>query len=193
MRHIVELHGGRVEAASEGEGRGATFTVWLPGVLAERSDERPRFPVTATTDPDYHSNILAGLRVLVVDEEADTNELLSALFTASGAEVHVAVSGTDGFDELIRWRPDVVVSDVGMPGEDGCSFIAKVRGLGGELRRVPAIALTAYASPEDPVRIFSAGFHVHVVKPFELSELVAAVANIAGAIPAVVGRSSGAR
>src|SRR5262249_61193409 len=107
------------------------------GVLAERSDERPRFPVTATTDPDYHSNILAGLRVLVVDEEADTNQLLSALFTASGAEVHVAVSGTDGFDELIRWRPDVVVSDVGMPGEDGCSFIAKVRGLGGELRRVP--------------------------------------------------------
>jgi CheY-like chemotaxis protein len=129
--------------------------------------------------PQYPNPILTGLRVLVVDDEPDSNELLSTLLTGNGAEVRGARSAADGFDELIRWRPDVLVSDVGMPAEDGCAFITRVRALEGDLSRLPAIALTAYASPEDRVRIFSAGFHVHVVKPFEPGELVAAVANIA--------------
>jgi CheY-like chemotaxis protein len=129
--------------------------------------------------PQPPNPILTGLRVLVVDDEPDSNELLSTLLTGNGAEVRVARSAAGGFDELIRWHPDVLVSDVGMPAEDGCAFIARVRALESELSRLPAIALTAYASPEDRVRIFSAGFHVHVVKPFEPGELVAAVANIA--------------
>jgi CheY-like chemotaxis protein len=179
VRHIVALHGGTVQAASEGEGKGATFTVWLPEVRAEGSKDRRRAPVMRASGPQYPNPILTGLRVLVVDDEPDSNELLSTLLTGNGAEVRVARSAADGFDELIRWRPDVLVSDVGMPAEDGCAFIARVRALEDDLSRLPAIALTAYASPEDRVRIFSAGFHVHVVKPFEPGELVAAVANIA--------------
>jgi PAS domain S-box-containing protein len=184
VRHIVELHGGTVQATSEGEGKGATISIWLPGVLPERPDPGLRAPVTAG-DSQHPGPVLTGLRVLVVDDESATGELLSALFAASGADVHVAMSGVDGLDEVTRWRPDVVVSDIGMPGKDGCAFIASVRGLDGDLGRVPAIALTAYASPEDRARIFSAGFHVHVVKPFEPGELVAAVANIARRIPGV--------
>ena len=188
VRHIVELHGGTVQAASEGEGKGATFTICLPGVLPERSDERPKALITGEGDPWYPGCTLTGLRVLVVDDEPDANELLSALLAACGAEVHVSVSGADGLDELIRWRPDVVVSDIGMPGEDGCAFIAKVRALEGDLGRLPAIALTAYASPDERIRIFSAGFHVHIVKPYEPGELVAAVASIARRVPEVAGR-----
>jgi PAS domain S-box-containing protein len=187
VRHIVELHGGTVQAASEGEGRGATVSVWLPGVLPERRDARLRAPGT-TWDPQDPGPVLTGLRVLVVDDEPATAELLSALFAASGADVHVAMSGVEGLEEMSRWRPDVVVSDIGMPGEDGYRFITSVRGLDGDLGRVPAIALTAYASPEDRVRIFSAGFHVPVAKPFEPGELVAAVANIVRGVPGVAGR-----
>jgi PAS domain S-box-containing protein len=187
VRHIVELHGGTVQAASEGEGRGATISIWLPGVLPERPDPRLH-PPTMAGDRQYSDVILTGLRILVVDDEPATGELLSALFAGSGAEVRVAMSGLEGLDEVTRWRPDVVVSDIGMPGEDGCALIASVRELDGDLGRVPAIALTAYASPEDRARIFSAGFHVHIVKPFEPGELVAAVANIARGVPGVAGR-----
>jgi PAS domain S-box-containing protein len=185
-RHIVELHGGTIHAASEGEGKGATLTVWLPAVPTKVSGELPCAPIASELEPYYQA--LAGLRILVVDDEPDTSELISTLFTACGAEVRPAGSAADGFDELTRWRPDVVVSDIGMPGEDGFAFIAKVRGLEGYLGRLPAIALTAYATPEDRVRIFSAGFHVHVVKPFEPGELVAAVANISRGVPGVAGR-----
>jgi CheY-like chemotaxis protein len=188
VRHIVALHGGTVQAASEGEGKGATFTIWLPEVGTERSGERRRAPVTAVLGAQYPNPILADLRVLVVDDEPDSNELISTLLAGNGAVVRVARSAADGFDELIRWRPDVLVSDIGMPAEDGCAFIARVRALEGELSRLPAIALTAYASPEDRARVFSAGFHVHLVKPFEPGELVATVANIARGVPGAARR-----
>src|SRR5262249_13838868 len=155
-----------VHAASEGQGKGSTFTLRLPravvpgiaGPAPRRSTDRP---------PDERYLRLVGLRILVVDDEPDANELVSTLLSSCGAEVRVAGSAADGFEELTRWKPDVVVSDIAMPGEDGFGFIAKVRALDGDLGRLPAIALTACATPEDRVRIFSSGFHVHVVKPFE--------------------------
>jgi len=185
VRHLVELHGGTIHAASEGEGKGATLTVILPGVTPQGSG---RLPSTATvSDLQPYRQGLAGRRILVVDDEPDTCEVISMLFTSCGAEVRVAGSAEGGFDELTRWRPDVLISDIAMPGEDGLAFIAKVRALEGELGRLPAIALTAHATPEDRVRVFSSGFHVHVVKPFEPGELVAAVANLARGIPRVEG------
>jgi PAS domain S-box-containing protein len=186
VRHIVELHGGMVQAESEGDGKGATFTVRLPGVLPGVSAGRPRAS-TAPASESQHS-VLAGRRVLVVDDEPDSNELISTLLILYGAEVRVAASAADGLDELFRWRPDVLVSDIGMPGEDGFAFIAKVRALDGDLGPLPAIALTAYATPEDRAQILSAGFLVHVVKPFEPEELVAAVANIARGVPGIARR-----
>jgi CheY-like chemotaxis protein len=187
VRHIVELHGGTVQAESEGEGKEATFTVRLPGVLLGASGEPSRASVAPTAWQSQYPG-LAGLRVLVVDDEPDSNELIGTRLMSCDAEVRAAGSAHDGLDELIRWRPDVLPSDIGMPGEDGFAFIAKVRALDGDLGRLPAIALTAYAAPEDRARIFSAGFHVHVVKPFEPEELIAAVANIARGLPGVAGR-----
>jgi PAS domain S-box-containing protein len=183
VRHIIELHGGTVHAKSEGDGKGATFTVRLPGVLPGPSAGRHSASTALASE-----SVLAGLRVLVVDDEPDSNELISTLFISCGAEVRVAGSAADGLDELIRWRPDVLVSDIGMPGEDGFAFIAKVRALDGGLGRLPAVALTAYATPEDRARIVSAGFLVHVVKPFEPEELVAAVANVARGVPGIARR-----
>ena len=181
VRHLVELHGGTVHAASEGEGKGATLTVLLPRVALQGSGELPS--VTTASELQPYRQALTGRRILVVDDEPDTCEVISSLFTSCGAEVRVAGSAADGFDELTRWRPDAVVSDIAMPGEDGFAFIAKVRALEGGLGRLPAIALTAYATPEDRVRVFSSGFHVHIVKPFEPGELVAAVANLARGVP----------
>ena len=186
VRHIVELHGGTVSAESEGDGKGAAFTVRLPGGLRGASAGRPW--ASTATPSEFQCPGLDGLRVLVVDDEPDSNEVVGALLISCGAEVRAAGSAADGLDELIRWRPDVLVADIGMPAEDGFAFIAKVRALDGDLGRLPVIALTAYATPEDRARIFSAGFLVHVVKPLEPEKLVAAVANVARGVSGIARR-----
>ena len=120
------------------------------------------------------------LRVLVVDDEPDANEMVQTLLASSGAEVRVAASTRQALDILDRWRPDVIVSDIGMPEEDGYALIGRVReratDRGGE---IPAVALTAYARVEDRVRILAAGFQMHVTKPVDPTELVAVVASVA--------------
>jgi signal transduction histidine kinase/ActR/RegA family two-component response regulator len=178
-RHIVEAHGGTVHAESPGPGKGSVFTVKLPLVLIPRTagEGQRRHPTAATTSPE-NQPALDGLRVLVVDDEADSNEALRALLSSCGAEVRPATSVAQALEILGDWTPHLLVSDIGMPGEDGYALIARVRALEDGSKRIPAIALTAHASVEDRVRLLSAGFQMHVPKPVEPAELLAVVATV---------------
>lgn len=181
VRHLVELHGGTVEAASEGPNRGATFRVRLPLLIGPARVDGSEHPTAATT-PVAGAPPLDGLRVLVVDDEPDSNEAVQVLLSESGAEVRVAGSAEQAIQILGAWRPDVLVSDIDMPDEDGYVLLRRVRALdaraGGD---VPAVALTAYGRVEDRVRALTAGFAMHVVKPAEPAELAAVVARVAAA------------
>jgi len=117
--------------------------------------------------------------VLVVDDEPDSNEVVGTLLSSCGAEVRVAASAAQAREEFARWEADLLVSDVGMPGEDGYAFIAKLRAQEGKSAQVPALALTAYASREDRIRLLAAGFQAHVAKPIDPAELVTLVATLA--------------
>jgi CheY-like chemotaxis protein/anti-sigma regulatory factor (Ser/Thr protein kinase) len=185
VRRIVELHGGTVVAESAGEDKGSTFTVKMPRMIFARTagELDRRHPTVGGPLEERSYPRLDELRVLVVDDEPDSNEVMSTALASCGAEVRVAASAAEGLEELRRWTPDVIVSDIGMPGEDGYAFIAKIRAQPGAIGRVPAIALTAYATADDRVRIFSTGFQVHVVKPINPDELLAVVASTAGRLP----------
>ena len=181
-RSLVELHGGTITADSEGRNRGATFTVRLP-IAPLRPNLYPSAtdPVSVVPPPPDCPASLEGLRVLVVDDEVDTRELLVALIEGCKAIVKVAASAAEALEMLRRDPPDVLVSDVGMPGEDGLTFIRKVRALTpAEGGRVPAIALTAYASTNDRTRALVAGFNQFVSKPIENQELLVVIANVMG-------------
>jgi len=181
VRHIVKLHEGNVWAESEGEGRGATLVVELPLPI---DDVRPA-PKTATVYRRLESASsrlinLAGRRILVVDDEADARDLLAQILGQAGADVIVAGSADEALETLRRWRPDVLVSDIGMPGDDGYVLIRKVRALGaGEGGQVRALALTAYARSEDRALALEAGFHTHIAKPVDPLELTALIAGLA--------------
>jgi PAS domain S-box-containing protein len=185
VKQLVELHGGTVRAASAGVGQGATFTVMLPltPVQLESEPTGERRHPRADVDPNAVSDAcvkLAGVRVLVVDDEPDARSLLERLLADCEAVVTTAASAAEALDVVRREKPDVVVSDIGMPGEDGYALIRKVRALGpGEGGDVLAVALTAYARTEDRTRAMLAGFQTHVAKPVEPAELVAAVASLA--------------
>ncbi len=183
VRHLVELHGGTVRAESPGEGQGSTFTVLLPvaPVYASTLSEARVHPAARDTLPAFECpDRLDGLRVLVVDDEADTREMLKAGLGHCGAEVTAAASAAEALTEIVKSPPDVLISDMGMPDEDGYALIRKVRGLpGGQGGNVPAIALTAYARTEDRLQALRAGYQMHVTKPVELTELAAVVASLA--------------
>jgi PAS domain S-box-containing protein len=191
VRHLVEIHGGTVRAASPGEKQGATFTVRLP-IISVRSAEA--IPAQAGAQapsndpaPALTSGIdindtqkLHGLRVLVIDDEADALEMLRVMFTQLGADVKVSSSAQEGLGILKQWAPEVLVSDIGMPNEDGYSLIRQVRELEPERGgKVPAIALTGYSRPEDGSRLLSAGYQAHLSKPVEMAELVNTIASLA--------------
>jgi PAS domain S-box-containing protein len=171
VHHLVKLHGGTVTAASDGEGRGATFTVRLP-VTAGAPEASSAEHVNGETMR------LRGLHVLVVDDEDDTRDLVAVLLARSGAEIRTASSAAEAVAVASRWTLDVLVSDIGMPGDDGYSLLASLRATCAEA--VPAVALTAYARPEDRERAGLAGFAAHVSKPFDPEDLVAAVSRLAG-------------
>jgi signal transduction histidine kinase/ActR/RegA family two-component response regulator len=180
VRHLVELHGGTVQAFSRGEGQGATFAVRLPLLAAHfpTADEvvRLELPAARTTREAFAD--LSGVSVLVVEDNDDSRKLLQTILTRAGAIVNAAESVATALRILAGEWPDVVVSDIEMPGEDGYSLIRKIRLLEPESRRVPAIALTAYTRSVDRVRALAAGFQTHMSKPVEPAELVAAVRSL---------------
>jgi PAS domain S-box-containing protein len=189
VRHLVELHGGNIQAFSAGAGAGATFTLKLP-VMILRDPERFSTQVAERKHPTAWPDLvfecpaaLEGLRVLVVDDEPDARRLLSAILSRCKSEVTAVASAGDALDALERLKLDVIVSDIEMPEEDGYSFIRKVRAIEGEQNgRIPAAALTAHAGVGDRLRALSAGFDIHVPKPVEPAELVAVIASLASRI-----------
>jgi PAS domain S-box-containing protein len=182
VRHLVELHGGTVQAESGGTDQGATFTVKLPLLEAPR-------PGVEGQDASLAGNggapvNLGGVRVLLVDDETDSRDFLSTALRQYGAEVTAAGTVEEAVSLLQRQPPDVLVSDIGMPGEDGYALIKRVRALAAENGgQVPAAALTAHVKGEDTSRALSAGYQVHVPKPVEPGELAAAVATLVGRVP----------
>ncbi|HEV2706264.1 MAG TPA: PAS domain S-box protein [Pyrinomonadaceae bacterium] len=182
VRHLVELHGGSVEAESLGEGQGATFIVKLPVVSVyqkEGAAERVH-PAARDTLPTYDcAERLDGLKVLIVDDEPDSREVLRVGIAQCGAEVLTARSAQEAIETIEKEKPNLLISDIGMPGEDGYELIRRVRALPtGHGKNIPAIALTAYARTEDRLRAIRAGYQMHLPKPVELAELVAIVASL---------------
>jgi hypothetical protein len=188
-KQLVELHGGSVRVNSEGIGKGATFTIELPLMVvrpdadSKKSRRHPRAGQVgeATNVPIDDCAEIDGVRVLVVDDEPDARALVKRVLEDCGATVTVAASVDEAFHIIKRGGFDVLVSDIGMPGSDGYTFIKRVRALGSSKGGdIPAIALTAYARAEDRVRAVAAGFTMHVAKPVEPIELITMVAGAAG-------------
>ncbi len=188
VRHLVELHGGRVEAESPGEGQGTTITMRLPlgeltEVLTLAIDLQPIVLAASVNIPSNNVPSLEGLHVLVVDDLIDTRELLEFVLEGYGAEVLAVASARSAISALTEnpGRYDVLISDIGMPEEDGYSLIREVRTLaasaGGE---IPAVALTAYAGDKERERAINAGFQAHIAKPMKPIQLALTVANLAG-------------
>ena len=168
VRHLVEVHGGEVQAESPGEGKGATFRVTLPLGIAEGA--------TSSTGPRAVAHPIDGVRVLLVEDEDDTREAYATILAELGAKVRAEPSAAAALAAIEEFRPQVILSDIAMPGEDGFTFIEKVRSLGAERGgKVPAAAITALATDEDRERAMRAGFQIHVAKPIDATRLAAVV------------------
>jgi PAS domain S-box-containing protein len=186
VRHLVELHGGTVRVDSSGEGQGASFTVKLP-LAAQRSDSVKKDQIEGHNgDGEIWDGCpqLAGVRVLVVDDDADARDLVAAILNQSDADIRTAGSTREALAILSRsseWQPDVLVSDIEMPGADGYALIRQVRAADAERGgRLPAVALTAYARVEDRMRALAAGFQTHMAKPVEPADLLTVLAGLTG-------------
>ncbi|WP_156041478.1 ATP-binding protein [Chondromyces apiculatus] len=184
-RHLVELHGGTLVAESDGEGQGATFRVRLP---VSRSPRRTAPAViddmTNSTTADAPSVRLTGVRVLVVDDSPDALDLLSAALEQAGAQVTAAANAAVALERIAQDHPDVLISDIAMPGRDGYALIRQLRTLPPEQGgRTPAVALTAHARAQDRTRALLEGFDLHAPKPIDPAELIAVVARLSGRIP----------
>ena len=183
VRHLVELHGGHVEAASGGRGQGATFRVRLP-LLGMRGSVPGSRPGVADARP-ARARVgalpsLEGIRVLVVDDEKDAREVIVAILEQRGARTFEAASVEEALARLDEEQPDVLVSDLGLPEEDGYSLMRRIRALPRERGGgIPAAALTAYARTEDRMQALLAGFQIHVPKPVQPAELIAVVSSLA--------------
>jgi signal transduction histidine kinase len=178
VRHLVELHGGRVRAESAGVGQGATFTIVLPIVAASAEDaaavQQP------ASSPPASGERLDGVRILLVEDDADTRELVATVLAQSGAVTFTASNARDGIDMAPRVRPDVLVCDLAMPDQDGLAVVRQVKAWAAETGvALPALALTAYARAEDRDQALAVGFDLYLSKPVEPSELVRAVARLA--------------
>ncbi|HYR41668.1 MAG TPA: ATP-binding protein, partial [Terriglobia bacterium] len=184
VRYVVEMHGGTVEASSPGKGQGATFKVRFPVASPEvllQAAKRPGAELKQPTGPSHvaENQNLGGVRVLVVEDDPYTLEMLKVILQNRGAEVITALSAADAFKALERSRPDALISDIAMPEQDGYELIEKIRQRGPERGGdIPAAALTAYARVEDRIHALTAGFHMYVQKPVDPDELVAVVANL---------------
>jgi signal transduction histidine kinase len=178
VRHLVELHGGTVSAHSDGANKGATFSARFP-LLADRTEPVTFMHSGETSSSEFRS--LDGLRVLLVDDEPETRRIISTVIKTTGADVQACSTASEALEKIVEWKPDVILSDIAMPGEDGYSFIGKVRSLprekGGE---TPAAALTAYARDIDRREALAAGYQMHIAKPIGAGQLVTMIARLAG-------------
>ena len=182
VKHVVELHGGVVQAHSAGKERGSTFVVTLP-VGAAEPPPASEVPAGTPLAPgvDFHPTDLRGAKVLVVDDEEDSREVIAQLLAQCGAQSLTARSADEALQLLESERPDAIVSDIGMPDVDGYELLRRVRRLEQSIGgRIPAVALTAFVRPEDRMRALRAGFLVHLAKPVEPAELVASIASALG-------------
>jgi CheY-like chemotaxis protein len=184
VKRLVELHGGAIYPYSRGLGQGSDFMITLPLASNQQAGHEVfhrHVKAGQGGTGGKRASALGGARVLVVDDEYDTREVLGAMLSRYGAEVRAAESAAEAIRVLIEWAPDVLVSDVGLPGEDGYELIAKVRALPDERGgAIPAIALTAYAGSQDRQRALSNGFQTHLAKPVEPVELARVVALAVG-------------
>lgn len=171
VRDLVELHGGTVEAHSEGEGRGATFIVRLPAATTASRIEQ-----AAARGPGPQR--LAGARVLVVDDDPDAREVLRAILEDAGAEVRTTASARESRAVFAQSHPDLLIADIGMPEEDGYSLIRSIRRLESGAEHIPAIALTAHSRPEDIDQALASGFQLHIAKPIDSTRLISSVATL---------------
>lgn len=190
VRYLVEMHGGTVEADSLGEGRGATFTVRLPLAAADSvagaSGTNAKKHFSSGTETLIQGSLpsLQGLRVLVLDDEDDTRRMLEMVFEKCGAEVRAAASVSEALELFEQWKPGVMVCDIGMPEEDGYSFMRKVRAAeAGRAEQTPALALTGYARSEDRARAISAGYQMHMPKPIDPVRLTTAIVTLSKHTP----------
>ena len=180
VRSLVELHGGRITAESEGKGKGATFMLELPvlegkpAVVTEPVRQRSVLPAASLSLPS-----LAGTTVLIVDDQEFTRDIIGAIMRRTGATVHVAQSVREGLQEFVRAKPHAVLCDIAMPEEDGYVFLRSVRGRADEARSTPIIALTAFGRPEDRLHALDAGFDAYVKKPVDPAELAETVRRLA--------------
>jgi CheY-like chemotaxis protein len=183
VRQLVELHGGQVRVESGGEGLGTTFTVSLPlsPFKAQPAENEQIINPNSASDekPFAESTELQGLQILVVDDEPDAQQLLEIVLSQCGAQVTVAASASEAIEQFKQNRFDLVITDIGMPEENGYSLIEKLRSFSSERgEKIPAVALTAYARSEDRIQALRSGFQMHIAKPIEPNELIAVVAAL---------------
>jgi signal transduction histidine kinase len=198
VRQLVELHGGSVHAESSGAGRGAAFSVRIPKVSSPIGADAPRSHALRSGDGHTTASVLTGMRLLVVEDEEDAREALMLLLGRAGARVRTASTVPDARLILEDWIPDAVVTDIGLPGEDGYALLPTIRALESRAgRALPTIALTAYARPQDRARAAASGFTRYIVKPVDAAELLAALGQVRGVAeasrtsPGVLGQDPG--
>ncbi|HYO96762.1 MAG TPA: ATP-binding protein [Polyangiaceae bacterium] len=178
VRHLVELHGGTVQASSPGLNQGSTFSVWLPAAPGKRAPA-PASAEQLKTHVAEPARALSGACILVVDDDPDARELFQALLSREGAEVLTAASAAQAFEVLRKRAPDVIVCDIGMPEQDGYSFLRKLRASGEAAGGwVPALAVTGYAMPKDSQEALLAGFQMHVCKPIDPPHVLASIVKL---------------
>jgi signal transduction histidine kinase/CheY-like chemotaxis protein len=185
-KQLVELHGGSINASSDGKGTGSRFVVELPAMALDAAvpgrtgtRQQPSRSTADEIDAYAPTASLDGVRVLVVDDEPDARSLIERLLEDCEATVTTASSASEALEQVAREAPDVLLSDIGMPTEDGYSLMRRIRMLSGEAGRIPAIALTAYARAEDRAKALQAGYQMHLAKPVEPVKLVEMVASLA--------------
>lgn len=181
---LVAMHGGDVRAESEGKGKGTTFTVTLPLIagslraVASVASSSWQQNGSADKTADLQPDVLSGLKVLTVDDQQDTRELITLALGRYGAEVRASDSASMALKMIEDWKPDVVVSDIGLPEMDGYDFMRRLREIEGDGKRIPAIAVTGYAGAVDESKALNAGYALHLSKPIELNELAKAIARV---------------